>query len=110
MDYLQDRFSQVLIMSILKASQCEISRWHTPTPLRYVNHHIQPEAAGGKTVPENIAALCDSCHYSVHRVMWSMARGTLTIPKAHRNQVKLAKQGYEACLAAGTVDKIPNQG
>lgn len=93
------------------ATLCEVSPVlaHRPKPLRFVWHHIQPKEAGGQTVDANLAQLCDSCHYTIHRLMWYMAHGT-ALPKVHRNQLKLATQGYEACVTAGTVNKIPNEG
>jgi hypothetical protein len=92
-----------------KPTSCRITTAHNPVPLRFVLHHVQPAEAGGPTVAENLADVCDSCHYSAHRVMWEMAKG-LPVEKVHRNILKLAKTGYDACVAAGTVDKIPNEG
>lgn len=88
---------------------CEVSSYHSPVPLRYVWHHIQPEAAGGATEVNNLAGLCDSCHYSIHRLMWNLAHG-ITNPKVPRKQLTIATDGYNRCVAAGTVDKIPNEG
>lgn len=42
---------------------------HRPVPLRFVWHHIQPQEAGGQTVQQNLVQLCDSCHYSIHRII-----------------------------------------
>ena len=94
-----------------KADHCEISTMasHYPPPLRFVWHHIQPQEAGGATVATNLAQLCDSCHYAIHDVMHALAK-ELPVPRAHRDQLKLAREGYEACVAAGTVGKIPNEG
>ncbi len=37
-------------------SECQVAKWtHRPVATRYVKHHIQPQTAGGKTVPENLA-------------------------------------------------------
>lgn len=103
------------------ASKCQASATHSPQPLRFVWHHIQPQEAGGQTVPENLAQVCDSCHYTIHRMMWIMRlladgkfitsdqRKWITTPP-RRAQLGLASKGYDACRVAGTIDKIPNEG
>jgi hypothetical protein len=103
------------------ATSCQASATHSPVPLRYVWHHVQPQEAGGATVAANLAQCCDSCHYSIHRLLWVMAqiaqqkpvtdvqRYDITHPP-RKGQLKLASQGYDACVAAGTVAKIPNEG
>jgi len=103
------------------ATICVASSSHSPVPLRYVWHHIQPQEAGGQTVPENLAQVCDSCHYTIHRLMWIMGqialgkfitseqRKQVTTPP-RRSQLVLAGKGYEACRLAGTIGKIPNEG
>ena len=93
----------------VKPTSCMITTAHNPVPLRFVLHHIQPKEAGGPTTDANLANVCDSCHYSTHRVMYALAKGQ-PVPKTHRNIIKLARRGYDACVAAGTVDKIPNEG
>ena len=108
-------------LAIPKATKCIVTTAHSPKPVRFVTHHIQPQEAGGQSVPENFAQLCDNCHYSVHRLLWYMhlkATGiTLTadqqalLDKPPRvKQRTLATQGFDACVAAGTVNKIPNEG
>jgi hypothetical protein len=103
------------------ANRCDASATHTPVPLRFVWHHIQPQEAGGQTVSANLVQVCDSCHYTIHRLMWVMRLVALQLPvtdvqKAYitkpprRAQLVLAGQGYEACRIAGTIDKIPNEG
>jgi hypothetical protein len=103
------------------ATRCDASASHTPAPLRYVYHHIQPHEAGGPTEDANLVQVCDSCHYTIHRLMWvyrlialqqpvsDAQRGYITHPP-RRGQLKLASQGYEACRIAGTIDRIPNEG
>ncbi len=93
-----------------RAATCVASASHSPEPLRYVWHHVQPKEAGGATIPENLASVCDSCHYTIHRLMWNLAQGLSigTVPR--KTQLALAQQGYNKCLAAGTVAKIPNEG
>ena len=92
-----------------KATLCIVTTAHAPISLRYVWHHVQPLEAGGPNTPANQVALCDSCHYSIHHLMWQMAKG-LPLSKARKTQVAIAKTGYDACVAAGTVGQIPNEG
>ncbi len=92
------------------AVMCEASKAHSPVPLRFVWHHIQPHEAGGLTVPANLVQLCDSCHYSVHRLLWHIAKGLPVGPVPRLSQLALARLGFAACQVAGTVDKIPNEG
>jgi len=93
-----------------KATMCTAAKYHSPHPLRFVWHHIQPEAAGGLTHPGNLAELCDSCHYSTHILLWQIANGGLVVPRPCAGQLKLAQQGFALCEAAGTVAQIPNEG
>jgi HNH endonuclease len=103
------------------ATMCTASKVHSPVPLRFVWHHLQPLEAGGQTVAANLVEICDSCHYSIHRLLWYMrllAEGTALSPAqadafAHpprRAQLAFATIGYQACVAAGTVASIPNEG
>jgi hypothetical protein len=92
------------------AAKCEASGSHTPLPLRYVWHHIQPHEAGGPTEAGNLVQLCDSCHYTVHRLLWHLARNLPMGPVPRRAQLALARTGYAACQAAGTTGQIPNEG
>ena len=91
------------------ATSCSVTRYHYPAPLRFIWHHIQPKEAGGTTTPDNLASLCDSCHYSIHRVLFAMAKNE-PLPKAHKKQTAIALAGYQKCVTAGTVGKIPNEG
>lgn len=93
------------------ATRCEVVDKHWPRPLRYVWHHILPQQAGGPTTPTNLAQLCDNCHYAVHHLMWMLKEGA-AIPGGMKRSRRyhLALQGYQAAVAAGTVDRIPNEG
>jgi len=111
----------LLLYNGAQATMCEASASHNPRPLRYVWHHVQPREAGGVTATGNLVQVCDSCHYSIHRIMWVMAliaqqkpvtdaqRAVITKPP-RQAQYALAGRGYEACVAAGTVAQIPNEG
>jgi hypothetical protein len=43
-------------------------------------------------------------------LLWHLAQKTPPPAKGTRAQRKLAQQGYDACVFAGTVHKIPNEG
>lgn len=97
------------------ATTCQASGTHNPTPLRFVWHHIEPHEAGGLTVASNLAEVCDSCHYSIHRLLWHLARNELAGPVPlgpvpRQAQLALAQQGFNKCMAAGTIAQIPNEG
>jgi hypothetical protein len=93
-----------------KADQCVASDSHSPVPLRFVWHHVQPQEAGGQTIASNLIEICDSCHYSIHRLMWNMAVNQPNDLIPRRMQLHYATVGYAACVAAGTVAQIPNEG
>jgi len=96
-----------------KPTGCAVSRWHKPKVYRFVLHHVMPQVCGGRTTAENLVGLDDSCHYTIHLILreLSLNGGDLTkITIGNRAQRKLAQQGYDACVLAGTVHKIPNEG
>jgi hypothetical protein len=101
------------IAGIGKARGCAASTSHRPAPLRFVWHHILPQGCGGKSTVDNLVSLCDSCHFAVHALLYQckLSGGTVT-PDSRNNKVRiaLAVQGYTLAVAAGTVDKIPNEG
>lgn len=103
------------------AGSCTVTRTHQPEPVRFVWHHVQPKEAGGQTVASNLVEICDNCHYTIHRLMWIMASQSLGRPVTpdqlgmlarppRRVQLGIAKEGFAACQAAGTVPQIPNEG
>lgn len=106
-----------------RATLCEVTpvASHRPIPLRFVWHHCQPESAGGATDDTNLIQVCDSCHYSTHRILYALAlkylgkplttaqEGYITNPP-RKSMLTFAQRGLDACIAAGTVDKIPNEG
>ena len=112
-----------VIDAVNPATTCVVSpvSAHRPIPLRFVRHHLQPEGAGGATDDVNLIEVCDNCHYSIHRILYAMAcqylgkpltdaqKGYLTNPP-RQSQLAYAQKGFDLCVAAGTVDKIPNEG
>lgn len=91
-----------------RATTCQAYGAHRPVPLRFVWHHILPQVCGGKTEAANLASVCDSCHYSIHIILWQMANN-VPLSKAAKGQLALAKQGYDLAVSAGTVGKIPKE-
>jgi len=102
--------AQIELPGLGKAQRCQASVSHSPAPLRFVWHHIQPHEAGGLTVAANLIEICDSCHYSIHRLLWNLANGLPVGLVPRHTQLAFAQRGYAACIAAGTVARIPNEG
>jgi hypothetical protein len=104
-----------------KPTSCSVTTHHVPRVSRFVWHHIQPQEAGGITDDANLTNLCDNCHYTIHRMMFALACAQLGKPvppeyqdvvdnPPRRAQLALAQQGFNACVTAGTVALIPNEG
>ena len=104
--------ASVYLPMVGRASKCEVSDSHRPEPMRYIWHHVLPKTCGGRSVSANLVALCDNCHFGVHALLYQMkVNGIVTQSSINnRARVKLAIQGYQAAVVAGTVDKIPNEG
>lgn len=84
---------------------------HRPQPMRLVLHHLLPRVCGGQTTPENTRVLCDNCHAAVHALLYqARLHGVVPSDLGTRKQRALALRGYQAAQAAGTVDRIPNEG
>jgi hypothetical protein len=101
----------VSLGSFGRATTCTCIKRHSPTPLRYVWHHILPQVCGGKTEASNLVSLCDTAHYAIHALLYAHRLYGPTLPpafrKANRRHRKIAAAGYAAAVAAGTVDLIP---
>jgi hypothetical protein len=95
---------------IAPPTRCIVVKEHRPRPLRFVYHHVLPQTCGGKTVPDNLAALCDTCHYAVHALLWKLAHGLEMPEHVSTGQLAIAARGYKAAVEAGTVARIPNEG
>jgi hypothetical protein len=93
------------------ATACQLGKQgRSHTALRFVWHHVLPQACGGKTEAANLASVCDNCHYSVHILMWYLANGGIPAAvKGTRAQRALADSGYQQAAAAGTAGKIPKE-
>ena len=101
----------------VKASSCSVTTNHVPYVVRFVWHHVMPESLGGSVEVE----VCDSCHYSIHRILYYMSlryqgialtdeQQALLNSPPRRAQLAIAQQGLDMCIAAGVVDRIPNEG
>lgn len=107
--------SAVLVLEgVGPATKCQAANYHSPAPIRFVWHHILPQEAGGKTVADNLAQLCDSCHFATHAILYQLAHnnGQLTTLAKYKGTARyaLALQGYQQAAAAGLLGKIPNEG
>lgn len=99
-----------VLAGVGKAVSCVMARYHRPLPRRYVWHHVLPLACGGTTEPANLVSLCDSCHYSVHDLLWLLANGQpVDAVPVNRRQLACAEAGLKAARAQGTVAKIPRE-
>lgn len=99
------------------ASNCSAYGMHRPRPLRFIWHHVLPAVCGGPTNAANLVSLCDTCHYSVHALMYLLAGNAGQTSAIHgwsrlgtKTQRQLALRGYADAVRLGTVDKIPDEG
>lgn len=68
------------------APSCPCVPAHSPVPLAFQVHHVQPRAWLGPDVPANRATICGTCHDNVHHALDEVVRvaygkggdGTLT--------------------------------
>lgn len=99
-----------VIGGVGRASECELgAQGGKHAALRFVWHHILPQACGGKTEAGNLASLCDNCHYAVHAILWELSQGRPVPEGATLGQSDLAERGYTEAVAAGTQGKIPKE-
>jgi hypothetical protein len=93
------------------AASCQLGKQgRSHIALRFVWHHVLPQACGGKTTADNLASLCDNCHYAVHILMWYLANGGIPVTvKGTKVQLALANTGYAQAVAAGTAGKMPKE-
>jgi len=74
----------------------------------FTGHVYNLQTAAGIYAANGIVV--HNCHYSIHRLLWELAQG-LTVEKAPRAAtLAYARKGFDACQAAGTTGKIPNEG
>lgn len=86
---------------MIDRNACQVHGSHYPTPLRVVVHHLQPQAMGGLTTPENTVTVCDTGHFNVHRLLDDLLHGVPMRKGGTRQERQLAQQGYDAWVAAG---------
>jgi hypothetical protein len=113
--------AQTTLPGLGTADHCVASGSHDPRPTRFVWHHLQPKECGGATNLDNCIPVCDTCHYTIHRILYALAfqaLGTpfralyqdLLIKPPRRLQLGFATIGFARCVAAETADQIPNEG
>jgi hypothetical protein len=98
---------------MMRATKCEAARYHRPKPYRFVLHHVMPKVCGGQSTPDNTIGLDDSCHYTIHLILWQLKENGGQLDQVKIGTLKqrdIAMKGYQAALAAGTVDRIPDEG
>lgn len=83
---------------------CQVHGYHWPPPLRVVVHHIQPLAMNGPDTPANRVTVCDTGHYDIHRCLDDLLHGQPST-RGTRKERALARQGYDAWVAAGKPGK-----
>jgi hypothetical protein len=79
---------------------CHVHGSHRPEAITLHVHHVQPISMGGPSVPDNKVVVCPTGHFNVHAVLAALVFDQPQ-PKATRNEVELARRGYEAWIAAG---------
>jgi hypothetical protein len=91
------------------ADHCDAYGEHRPRPLRFVWHHVLPQACGGATVADNLVQLCDTCHYAIHELLWRLKKGEEWHRDGVRGQREIAQRGWDAAVQVGTQDLIPHE-
>jgi len=81
------------------SSWCDVHGSHRPKPLVSEVHHIWPRGMGGPDGPSNRVRVCPTGHVNIHRAIRDLLAGQR--PRGGRNEVKLARQGVAAWVAAG---------
>lgn len=84
---------------------CQVHKYHVPTPLRTVVHHIQPQEMGGASVPTNEVETCDTGHYNIHRLLGDLIRSGVMRRGGTKAERGLAQQGFDWWKAAGMPGK-----
>jgi hypothetical protein len=89
------------------ADHCNVHNYHRPTPLRLVDHHIQPLGMGGKDVWSNRVTVCDTGHYNIHRLLGDLIKsdGESMRPGGSHMERQLARQGWTMWHNAGRPGK-----
>jgi len=80
---------------------CSIHKYHSPMPLLYEEHHIQPLGMGGKDVAANKVWVCVQGHYNIHELLGDLLRSGTMRRGGGRAERACANQGFAAWVAAG---------
>jgi anaerobic selenocysteine-containing dehydrogenase len=84
---------------------CQVHGTHRPTPMRVVDHHVQPQAMGGPDAPANRVQVCDTGHYNIHRLLDDLILGGPMRRGGTAEERRLAKEGYDKWVRAGKPGK-----
>lgn len=79
---------------------CEIHGVHRPGVVTVNHHHILPLGMGGPDTKDNQVVICPTGHANVHAAMAALVFSK-PMPKVARNELKLAKMGYQKWIDAG---------
>ena len=85
--------------------KCDVHITHRPVPLRFVQHHIQPQGMGGPDSPNNLVAVCDTGHFNIHRLMAALIRGEKIEGVGAVSERRLAHRGFNEWDLAGRPGK-----
>ncbi len=81
---------------------CQVHGYHTPKPLRLVEHHVWPRGMGGPDTPANKILACDTGHASIHQLLAVLCQ-TGELPKGRGGRLErgYALRGFQAWVDAG---------
>ena len=89
----------------LPGNQCSVHRYHWPPVLETEVHHVWPLGMGGPDTAENRVACCPTGHSSIHVLIRSLMKAK-PLPKATREEKRLAVKGFTAWVQAGRPGRI----
>jgi len=84
-------------------------------------HHLLPKECGGQTVTANLVQVCDSCHYTIHRILYLMrlefegapltaAQQAFLKHPPRKAQYRAAALGFGYARGQNTTHLIPDEG
>jgi hypothetical protein len=82
-------------------SVCALHRFHRPTPLRLVVHHVWPVGMGGPNRAVNREIVCDTGHANVHELLAALVAGEATGRRGTAKERAMAQLGYDRWVEAG---------
>jgi len=52
-----------------RPSDCEVHKYHRPTPAETEEHHVHPLEWGGADTPRNVVQVCPTGHVNIHSLL-----------------------------------------